>query len=88
MLHLDNSDILHRLSAGSQYFRRGSVCLDQGIFLKQQLSRSTISGTSSCSDSRSAESIITYHADMDISVSVLAFFVPGTHIPVDNFSAN
>ena len=77
MLHLDNSDILHILNAGSQYFRRGSVCLDRGKFLKQQLSRSTISGASSCSVFGVAESINTYHADMDISVSVPAFFVPG-----------
>lgn len=88
MLQLDSSNILHHLNSGRQYFRRGSVCLERGNFLDKQLSRSTVCGASSCSDFGAAESINTYHADMDISVSVPVFFIPGTHIPVDNFSAN
>ncbi len=78
MLQLDSTSSLRYLSSGRQYFRRGSICLDRGIFLKQQLSRSPISGgASSRPDFRSADSFNYIHADMGISVPVSAFFVPG-----------
>ena len=88
MLLLDSSSTLHSLSSGRQYFRRGSICLYQGDILTQQLSHSLIRNASSCPDFRSEESINTYHADMGISVPVLAFFVFEKHIPVADSSIN
>ena len=58
------------------------------LTLNQQLFLSCIRSVSSRPDFRSAESINTYYADMGISIPVPAFFVPGTHIPVDNLSTN
>ena len=88
MLLHDSSNTLHILTSGRQFFRKGSVCLDRGNFLKKQLSLSCIRSVSLRPDFRSADSFIYIHADMGISIPVPAFFVPGTHIPVDNFSAN
>lgn len=88
MLLFDSSSTLHYLSSGRPNVRRGSICLDQGGTLTQPLFHSIIRSASSRPDFRSAGNINTYHADMGISVPVSAFFVPGTHIPVDNFSAN
>ena len=88
MLLPDSSNILHLLYSGRPNVRMGSICLYQGDILNQPLSNSLIRNVSSRPDFRSAGNINTYHADMGISVPVPAFFVPGTHIPVDNFSAN
>lgn len=88
MLLFDCLSTLNYLSSGRPNVRRGSFCLDRGIFLKQQSSLSDIRSSSSRPDFRSAESINTYHADMDISVFMPAFFVPGTLNPVEKLSAN
>ena len=88
MLLLDSSSTLHSLSSGRPNVRRGSICLYQGDILNQPLSNSLIRNVSSHPDFRSADSINTRHADMGTSIPVPAFFVPRTHIPVDNFSAN
>ena len=76
MLQLDSTSSLRYLSSGRQYFRRGGICLDQGDIVNQQLSHSFTRSSSLRSDFWPTESINTYHADMDISVSVPAFFVP------------
>lgn len=86
MLLLDNSNILHLLSSGRRYFRRGSICLYQGVALNQQLSLSCIRSASSCPDFRSADSFNYIHADMGISVPVSAFFVFDKHNSAADFS--
>lgn len=89
MLLLDSSSTLqYYLSSGIPNVRRGSICLYRGDILNHQLPHSCTGSTSLRPDFRSAENINIYHADMGISVPVSAFFVPRTHIPVDNFSAN
>ena len=75
MLLIDSSNIHTLLSSGRQFFRRGSICLDQGGTLTQPLFLSIIRSASSRPDFRSGENLNTYHANMGISVPVPAFFV-------------